>query len=161
MNETTLQSKKDLVSSIVDATKNAQSLTVVEYRGLSVAQLSNLRRLLSDANSSITVYKNSLVERAFVELGSEDMKEFLVGPNAFVFCDDLSSAPKALIKFAKKNKALKIKAAYAEGRVFDANGVKELATLSDKDGMLSMFLSCLKAPMTKLAATLLAVSEAK
>ncbi len=159
MNEQILKSKQELVASITETTKTSESMTVVEYRGLTVSQLMVLRRQLSDVGATMTVYKNSLVERSMTELGSEEMHQYLVGPNAFVFSKDLTSAPKVLIKFAKKNKALQVKAAYAEGKVFNADGVKEISTLSDKNGMLSMFLSCLKAPMTKFAATLQAVSD--
>ncbi len=159
MNQETLKSKQELVSNITNEIKNSQSVTVVEYRGLTVAKLMMLRRQLREVNASLNVYKNSLVERSMEEVGTSELHQYLVGPNAFIFSKDLSAGPKVVAKFAKKNKALVIKAAYAEGKVFDGEGAKVLATLGTKEDMLSMFLSCLKAPMSKFAATVKAVSD--
>ncbi len=160
MNKEILSLKQNQVSEISESFKNAKSVSVVEYRGLSVSDLEQLRRALREANSSIKVFKNTLVEKAAKDLGYEDLSAHLQGPNALVFSNgDEVSAPKALVKFAKENEALVLKAGIVEGKVLDANGIKEIAQLPGRDGLLSMFLSCLNAPIQKFAATIKAVAD--
>ena len=161
MNQEILKSKQETVAKISESLKGCASLTIVEYRGLTVAQISDLKKLLKAAGSTFFVYKNTLFSRASDELGYKDLEQYLSGSNAFVFSNQLSSGPKVLAKFAKRNENLVIKAGIAEGKVYDAAGMKTLATLPDKNGLLSMFLSCLNAPIQKFAATVKAVADSK
>ena len=161
MNQEILKSKKEIVAKIEDSLKDCASMTIVEYRGLTVAQISELKKSLKAAGSTFSVYKNTLFSRASDELGYKELEQYLSGSNAFVFSDQLSSGPKVLAKFAKRNENLVIKAGIAEGKVYDAAGMKTLATLPDKNGLLSMFLSCLNAPIQKFAATVKAVADSK
>jgi large subunit ribosomal protein L10 len=161
MNQQTLESKKEIVNKITESFKDAGSLTVVEYRGLTVAQLSELRKLLKAQGATFNVYKNTLVTRAVDALGHEDLNQYLSGSNAYVFSKEISDGPKVLAKFAKRNDALVIKAGLVEGKVYDAAGMKVIATLPNKEGLISMFLSCLQAPIRSFACTVKAVADSK
>ncbi len=159
MNQQALEAKKAAVSEISEGLKNSSSVTVVSYQGLTVAEMQELRRTLEKVDACMGVYKNTMVRRALSETGNADLGDLLNGPNAFVFSKDLAAAPKALIKFARYHEALVIKGGLAEGQVVDAAKMKEISKLPDKNGMLAMFLSCLKAPTTKFAATLKAIAD--
>ena len=161
MNQEILKSKQETVAKITESLKDCGSLTIVEYRGLTVAQISDLKKSLKAVGSSFSVYKNTLFTRASNDLGYSELDQYLSGSNAYVFSKELNAGPKVLAKFAKRNENLVIKAGLAEGRVLDAAGVKTLATLPDKNGLLSMFLSCLNAPIQKFAATVKAVADSK
>jgi len=161
MNQQTLESKKEIVNKITESFKGAGSLTVVEYRGLTVAQLSELRKLLKAQGATFNVYKNTLVTRAVDALGHEDLNQYLSGSNAYVFSKEISDGPKVLAKFARRNDALVIKAGLVEGKVYDAAGMKVIATLPNKEGLISMFLSCLQAPIRSFACSVKAVADSK
>jgi len=161
MNQEILKSKKEIVAKIQSSLKEAASLTIVEYRGLIVADISELKKSLKAVGSTFNVYKNTLFTKASGELGYEELNQYLTGSNAYVFSSELNAGPKVLAKFAKRNENLVIKAGLAEGKVMDAAGMKTLATLPDRNGLLSMFLSCLNAPIQKFAATVKAVADSK
>ena len=161
MNQEILKSKQETVAKITESLKDCGSMTIVEYRGLTVAQISELKKSLKAVGSSFSVYKNTLFTRASNDLGYSDLDQYLSGSNAYVFSKELNAGPKVLAKFAKKNDLLVIKAGIAEGKVYDAAGMKTIATLPDKNGLLSMFLSCLNAPIQKFAATVKAVADSK
>ena len=161
MNQEILKSKKEIVAKISDSIKESASMTIVEYRGLTVAEISELKKSLKAAGSTFNVFKNTLVTRASDDLGYKDLNQYLSGSNAFVFSKEINAGPKVLAKFAKKNELLVIKAGIAEGKVMDAQGMKTIASLPDRNGLLSMFLSCLNAPIQKFAATVKAVADSK
>jgi large subunit ribosomal protein L10 len=100
-----------------------------------------------------------LVRRALKEAGDADLGEILNGPNAFVFSKELSNGPKVLIKFARFHQKLVVKGGLAEGKVLNADEVKVISKLPNHDGMISMLLSCLQAPITKFAATVKAIAD--
>lgn len=159
MNQQVLQAKKDTVAEITKSLSEAGSVTVVSYQGLTVAEMQELRRALEKEGSSMTVYKNTMVRRALEESKQESLGDLLNGPNGFVFSKEVAKGPKALTKFARLHEALVIKGGMVEGKVVDAAGMKEVAKLPDKNGLIAMFLSCLNAPITKFAATIKAVAE--
>ena len=161
MNPETLNSKKQVVEGLVESFKNAAGVVVVEYRGLSVAQLSELRKSLKEVGATLGVYKNTLVRIANDSLGHQELDQYLTGSNAYVFASDVCGAPKVLDKFAKRNEQLVIKAGLFEGNVVDAAGVKALAKIPGREGLISMFLSCLQAPIRSFACTVKAVADSK
>lgn len=162
MNKDVLQAKQGIVNSIVDSTKTNAALIVVEYKGLSVAKMQELRRALRAENAHIAVYKNSLVERAADILGYAELKDILVGPNAIVFSEDPFKGCKVIAKYARRyGESLNIKGAVVEGRYIDAAGVKALAKIPGREGLISMFLSVLQAPVRQFAATVQAIADAK
>ena len=161
MNQDILKSKQEIVAKISESIKGSASMTIVEYRGLTVAEISELKKSLKAAGSTFNVFKNTLVTRASDELGYKELNQYLSGSNAYVFSKEINAGPKVLAKFAKKNELLVIKAGIAEGKVMDAQGMKTIASLPDKNGLLSMFLSCLNAPIQKFAATVKAVADSR
>ena len=161
MNQAVLSAKQAIVTEISDKIKNSQSTVICEYRGLSVAEVTELRRNLRAEAVDFKVYKNTLFERACDESGFEDLKDALVGPNAFAFSEDATAPARVLAKFAKKHKALVLKSGIVEGKVVDVDTIKELSLLPNRDGMLSMLLSCLQSPVTSFARAVKAVADAK
>ncbi len=162
MNKDVLLAKQETVSEIVSKAKDSSALVVAEYRGLTVEQIQELRRALRAEGASMNVYKNSLVERASDELGYADLKQVLSGPNAIFFSKEVNSAAKVLAKYAKRyGDSLNIKGGVFEGKFADASGVKEIAKLPGREGLLAMLLSCLQAPVRQFACTVKAVADAK
>lgn len=161
MNPGTLESKKAIVEKISNSFKDSSSVVIVEYRGLTVAQVSELRKSLKAVNATFNVYKNTLVTKASVALGHEDLTQYLTGSNAFIFSKDVTEGPKVAAKFAKRNENLVIKAGLVEGKVMDAAGMKAVAAMPNREGLISMFLSCLQAPIRSFACTVKAVADSK
>lgn len=161
MNQETLESKKALVEKIQSSFKDSSSVVIVEYRGLTVADVSSLRKSLKAVNATFNVYKNTLVTKASVALGHNDLTQYLTGSNAFVFSKDVTEGPKVVAKFAKRNENLVIKAGLVEGKVMDAAGIKAVAAMPSREGLISMFLSCLQAPIRSFACTVKAVADSK
>ena len=161
MNQTILQQKKELVDEIANKIENAGSTVVVEYRGLTVAEVTELRKTLREQGCEMVVYKNSMTQRAVEKLGYNDLLDQLTGPNAIAVSDDEIAAAKILNTFAKKHDKLVIKAGIVENKVINADEVKQLAGLPNKDGMLSMLLSCLQSPISSFARAVKAVADAQ
>ena len=161
MNQTVLQQKQELVESIANKIQNAGSTVVVEYRGLTVAEVTELRRSLREENCEMIVYKNSMTQRAVDKLGYHDLQSALTGPNAIAVSEDAIAASRILSKFAKKHDKLIIKAGVVENRIVDAAEIAQLATLPNKEGMLSMLLSCLQSPISSFARATKAVADAR
>ena len=160
MNQTVLEAKQSVVKEIVEKYKASQTLVIAEYRGLTVAQLQEIRRALAKDNSELCVYKNSLVERAMDELGLAEVKDSLTGPNAIIFSEDVSAGAKVIAKYAKRFKdILVIKGGVVEGKPVDAAKVVEVSKLPGKEGLISMFLSCLQAPIRSFACAVKAVAD--
>ena len=161
MNQAVLESKKNVVTEISDKFKNSGSTVIAEYRGLSVAEVTELRRKLREENVEMKVYKNTLASLAADAADLGDLKGVLTGPNALVFGQDETAASRILAQFAKKHKALILKGGIVEGKVVDENTIKELSALPNREGMLSMLLSVLQAPVSQFARAVNAVAEQK
>lgn len=159
MNQEVLKNKQAVVSEVLDSMKAAKSVIVVEYRGLTVATLMELRHTLKAVDATFGVYKNSLVERAADSLGYTDLHSALEGPNGYIFSKDVIAGPKAIIKFARKYEKLVIKGGVVEGKVVNADGIKTVASLPGREGLISMFLSCLQAPVRQFACTVQAIAD--
>ena len=144
-NEKVLVAKQAVIDEIADKLTNAQSVVVAEYRGLTVDEVTELRRALRAENIELKVYKNKLALRATEACGKQELDEFLTGPNAIAFGHD--------------DEALVIKTAIVEGKLLSKEEVMELSKLPNKEGMLSMLLACLKAPVSKVARAVKAVAD--
>ena len=153
--------KAPVVAEISEAIKDAQSVVLVDYRGLTVEQDTALRKQLREAGINYKVYKNTMVERAAEECGYSELKEALKGPNAFAFSTDATAPARILANFAKKHEALVLKQGIVEGKVVSVETIKELSSLPNRDGMLSMLLSCLQSPVSSFARAVKAVADAK
>lgn len=162
MNKDVLSAKQEIVSEIVSKAKSSSGLVIAEYRGLTVAEIQELRRALAAEKASMNVYKNSMVERAADELGYQDLKQVLSGPNAVFFSEEIGSGAKVLAKYAKRyGDNLNIKGGVFEGKFVDKKGVLDIAKLPGREGLLAMLLSCLQAPVRQFACTVKAVADAK
>lgn len=161
MNQAILESKKNVVSEISEKFAKSSSTVVAEYRGLTVDEVTQLRRQLREAGVEMKVYKNTLATLAAKEAGFADLTDKLTGPNALAFGTDETAASRIMAEFAKKHKALVVKGGIVEGRVIDAEGVNALAKLPNREGMLSMLLSVLQAPVSSFARAVQAVADQK
>lgn len=161
MNQKVLESKQNVVTEIQDKLKNSSSSVIAEYRGLSVQEVTDLRRSLRAEGVEFKVYKNTLATRAAEAAGYPELSEYLKGPNAIAFAEDETTAARVLAKFAKDHKALVLKGGIVEGAVVSPETVKELSALPNREGMLSMLLSVLNAPVSGFARVVNAVAEAK
>ena len=160
MNQAVLAAKSETVKEISEKAKKSQTIIVCEYRGLTVAQIQEVRRALRKENAEMNVYKNSLVERAVDELGYNDLNAILTGPNAIVFSEDVIAGAKVIAKYAKRHRdVLVVKGGIVEGKFVDAKGIIEVSKLPGKEGLLSMFLSCLQAPIRSFACAVKAVAD--
>ena len=152
--------KQPIVQEISENIKDAQSVVVVDYRGLTVAEDTQLRKALREAGVSYKVYKNTLVNRAIAGTEFESLKESLEGPSAFAISKDDATAPaRILAKFAKTAPALEIKAGVVEGTFYDANGMKATANVPSREELLSKLLGSLQSPITNLARVLNQLAE--
>ncbi|MDM5230965.1 50S ribosomal protein L10 [Lysinibacillus pakistanensis] len=157
-----IENKQVQVQEITEKFQNAASVVVVDYRGLNVAQVTELRKQLREAGVEFKVYKNTLTRRATEAAGLGGINDVLVGPNAIAFSNEDVVAPAKIInEFAKKNEALEIKAGIIEGTVSSVEDVKALAELPSREGLLSMLLSVLQAPVRNFALATKAVAEQK
>ncbi|WCK54681.1 50S ribosomal protein L10 [Aneurinibacillus sp. Ricciae_BoGa-3] len=156
------EEKVQAVSEIVDKFRSSKSTVVADYRGLNVAQVTQLRKLCREAGVDFKVYKNTLARRATAEVELTGLDEYLTGPTAIAFSmEDEMAAAKVLSDFAKANEALEIKAGVLEGNVMNAAEVKAIASLPNREGLLSMLLSVLQAPMRNFALAVKAVGDQK
>ncbi|MCZ8523783.1 MULTISPECIES: 50S ribosomal protein L10 [Paenibacillus] len=159
-NAKVIELKSQQVSDVSDKLKASSCSIVADYRGLNVAQVTELRRQLREAGVEFQVLKNTLVRRATASAELSELDEFLTGPTAIAFSkDDIITPAKILTDFAKKNDKLSVKAGVVEGKVVDFNQIKALAELPSREGLLSMLLSVLQAPMRNFALAVKAVAE--
>jgi len=150
-----LEEKKQLVEEIKGKIGAAKSVVIVDYKGLSVFEDTELRKTLREANVEYRVLKNRLVQKAFNELGYSDFDEALNGPTAVAFANGDPVAPaKILLESADKTKKLSVKCGMIDGSYITVDGVKELATLPPKEVLLAKLLGTLEAPISGLARVL-------
>ena len=161
MNKDILAQKEADVIALSEKMEAASSVVLEEYRGLSVKEVTELRRALREEDVEFKVYRNAIARRAAEKLGHEDFAKTLVGPNALAFGKDPVAPARVLAKFAKTHKNLVIKAGIVEGKLVGTDEIKELSKLPDRKGMYSMLLACLKDPMAKVARVINAVAEAR
>ena len=162
MNKEIVKQKENLVEEIYANIKDASASIVVEYRGLSVAKLSELRKQLRKEEATLTVLKNTLISRAANKAGYGELDKELEGPNALVVTKkDANATAKILTKFAKRNDELVVKGGIIEGKVVEAKDVVMVANLPNKEGLISMFLGCLQASVRNFACAIKAVADSK
>ena len=152
--------KQPIVQAIADDIKDAQSVVLVDYRGLTVAQDTELRNQLREAGVIYKVCKNTMMKRAFEGTEFAGLEEYLEGPSALVVSKDDATAPARIIcKFAKTAEALEVKAGVVEGNVYDAAGINELSKVPSREELLSKLLGSLQSPITNLARVLNQIAE--
>ena len=152
--------KQPIVEAISEELKGAQSVVLVDYRGLTVAQDTELRKKLREAGVTYRVYKNTMMKRAFEGTEFEGLEGCLEGPSAIAISKEDATAPARIIcNFAKKAEALEVKAGVVEGSVYDAAGIQELSKIPSREVLLSKLLGSLQSPITNLARVLNQIAE--
>lgn len=162
MSEAAKAEKAKIIDGIVDQFKSATSAVVVNYRGLTVAEVTELRKELRDAGVKMEVIKNTYLRRAADAAGYEGLDEVFSGPTAIAFSEDDVVAPaRVMAKYADQFDQLVIKGGFIEGKIASLDEILALAKLPDREGMLSMLLSVLQAPVRNFAYAVKAVAENK
>ena len=152
--------KQPIVQAIADDVKGAASVVLVDYRGLTVAEDTQLRKQLREAGVSYKVYKNTMMNFAFKGTEFESLSEILEGPSALaVSATDATAPARILAKFAKTAPALEIKGGVVEGTFYDAEGMKAIAAVPSREELLSKFLGSIQSPITNFARVLKQIAE--
>jgi len=148
LNQKVLEEKKQIVQEIKEKVEKAQGIVLVDYRGLTVEEVTQLRRNYRKAGVEYKVYKNTLMRFAFKELGLEDFNEYLKGPSAIAFgYDDPVQPAKVTNDFAKEHEALEIKAGIVDGKIVSIEEIKALANLPSKEVLIAQVLGGFNAPI--------------
>jgi large subunit ribosomal protein L10 len=145
--------KIERVGELKERIEGSQALLLTEYRGLTVSDITELRRSLAEGGTSFAVVKNTLMRRAVTDAGVADLEPFLQGPSAVAFVSgDPVSAAKKVVDAAKRFPALVLKGGYLDGKVLSADEAKALAELESREVMLSKIAGMLKSEMSRAAA---------
>jgi len=150
--------KKNWIDGLSQTLRDAEVVLVAHYSGLDVAEMTELRRSARDVGARFTVTKNRLTRRALAGTRYDALSEFFTGPTAIAFSTDVTSAPKAIAAYARKNDKLIIIGGAMGEALLSADGVKALAAMPSLDELRGRLVGALKAPATKLAAVLQAPS---
>jgi len=135
--EVILKQKQSVIDEIKERTQNATTIVLFDYRGITDSEAKELRIKLRETNSDYKVYKNTLMARAFNDLGI-DLNEALSGPSAFAYGEDQVAPIKVLSDFAKEHPALVLKVGIIDGEKADQAKLAEYATLPSREGLLTM-----------------------
>jgi large subunit ribosomal protein L10 len=160
-----LEAKKTVVEEIKGKINASKSVVLVNYNKLTVLEVTNLRNQFRSANCEYKVYKNTLVRKAFDELGVNDFDADLNGTTAVVFCPDETTACSILAKAVKETPALEEKvvpkSAYVSGAYVDKAGIKALASIPSREVLIAKMLGCLQSPIANLAYVLNSIAQSK
>ncbi|RSL29734.1 50S ribosomal protein L10 [Salibacterium salarium] len=157
-----IEGKQQVVQEIAEKLENSVSTVVVDYRGLNVEEATELRKQLREAGVDFKVYKNTMVRRATEKTNLTELDEFLLGPTAVATStEDVVAPAKIINNFAKDHEALEIKTGVIQGRVASLEEIHELASLPSHEGLVSMLLNVLQAPIRNFALATKAVADQK
>ncbi|HLR91449.1 MAG TPA: 50S ribosomal protein L10 [Atopostipes sp.] len=160
--EQLIERKQQEVNELTEKFQNSAAFVVVNYRGLNVAEVTDLRKQLREAGVEMRVVKNTLLRRAAEAAGIEGIEETFVGPTAIAFSEEEVVAPaKIMVEFAEEAEALEVKGGYMEGEVVSIETIESIAKLPSREGLLSMLLSVLQAPVRNTALAFKAVADKK
>ena len=152
--------KAPVVAEISEAIKDAQSVVLVDYRGLTVEQDTALRKQLREAGINYKVYKNTMMNFAFKGTDFEALAPFLNGPSAIAISNTDATAPaRELAKFAKTANKLEVKAGVVEGTLYDAEGMKAVADIPSREVLLGRLFGSMQSPITNFARVIKQIAE--
>ncbi|MBQ9140575.1 MAG: 50S ribosomal protein L10 [Lachnospiraceae bacterium] len=152
--------KQPIVEEISAGIKDAQSVVLVDYRGLTVEQDTQLRKQLREAGVVYKVYKNTMMNFAFKGTDFEGLAPYLNGPSAMAYSTTDATAPaRVLAEFAKKAPKLEIKAGVVEGNVYDAKGMEAIASIPSREVLISRLLGSMQSPITNFARVMNQLAE--
>lgn len=155
-----LEQKKKVVEEIIDKLKKSESVVIFQYQGMTVEEISALRKELKTVNAEVKVYKNTLLKKAADELNI-NLDGFLEGPNAILFGESLLEPIKIVSEFAKKNEKLDIRVGVISGNVADVSVIKEYASIPSREGLLTMLAGGMMQYIKDLAVGLNLYAEQK
>ena len=154
------RSEKQVVIDEVSAlAAKAQTLVMAEYRGITVAALTQLRVAARSQGVSLSVLKNTLARRAVAGTGFEAGIDQMTGPLIYGFSEDAVAAAKVVADFAKTNDKMVIRGGVYAGKALDANGVEQLASIPTKEVLLAQLLGLMQSPISRTARVLAALAE--
>ena len=154
--------KQPVVQAIAEDVKDAVSVVLVDYRGLTVAEDTEMRKQLREAGVVYKVCKNTMMKRAFEGTDFAQLDEYLEGPNAIAISKEDATAPaRILSKFAKEAPALELKAGVVEGNYYDVDGIKSLASIPSREELLSKLLGSMQSPIANFARVVDQIAKAK
>ena len=153
--------KEAVIKEVTDLAAKAQTLVMAEYRGITVAGMTELRAKARAADVNLSVLKNTLARRALAGTSFEVAADQMTGPLIYSFSEDAVAAAKIVAEFAKTNDKLVIRAGVYSGKSLDVNGVKELASIPSKEVLLSQLLGLMQSPVSRTARVLAALAEKK
>lgn len=157
-----IELKQPIVEEIKENIKDAKSVVLVDYRGLTVEQDTQLRKTLREAGLIYKVYKNTMVKLAIDGTEFESLKDDLEGPTAVVISKEDATAPARLVaKFAKENPQLEMKTGVVEGVYYDNAGINVIATIPSREELLSKFLGSIQSPIANFARVIKQIAESK
>ena len=133
-----LEQKQAVVKEITDKLENAKTFLLLNYQGLTVSELAELRRSLREVNSDVKIYKNTLMNLALKDKNIE-LNNYMEGPNAYLFADSIIEPIKVVSKFAKDHPALEVRVGYIDNQIADKKVISEYATIPSMEGLLTMF----------------------
>ena len=152
--------KKPVVEEISELLNGAATAVVVDYRGLTVAEDTELRKQLREAGVVYKVYKNTMINFAIKDTEFADLAQHLEGPTAIAVCkDDATAAARVLAKFAKTAEALEIKGGVVDGTYYDAVGIGQIASIPSREVLLSKLLGSMQSPVTNFARVIKQIAE--
>ena len=152
--------KKPVVEEISELLNGAATAVVVDYRGLTVAEDTELRKQLREAGVVYKVYKNTMINFAIKDTEFADLAQHLEGPTAIAVCkDDATAAARVLAKFAKTAETLEIKGGVVDGIYYDAVGIGQIASIPSREVLLSKLLGSMQSPVTNFARVIKQIAE--
>lgn len=152
--------KQPIVQEISEQIAGAQSIVLVDHRGLTVAEDTKLRKELREAGVSYKVYKNTLMNFAMKGTEFEALTDSLKGPSAIAVSKEDATAPaRILVNFAKTAPKLELKAGIVEGKLFDVDGLKEVAAVPAREVLISKLLGSMQSPIANLARVISQIAE--
>lgn len=159
MNQETINAKAQVVEEVVKKFQENSVIIVVGLQGLDSVATTTIRRNLHAAETSLSVVKNNVLKRASEKCNYAELDPFFTGSTAVALSNNVSGATKALTEFAKTNDKLVIKGGIVDGKFVTVKEIEALSKLPDKNGMLSMLLSCLQSPISSFARVVKAIAD--
>jgi large subunit ribosomal protein L10 len=155
-----VEQKQPIVNEIIETIKDAQSVVLVDHRGLTVAQDTELRKKLREAGVTYKVYKNTMMHLAFKGTDCEQLDRYLEGPSAMAVSKTDATAPaRVLAEFAKTAPKLEFKAGIVEGTAYDEKGIAKIAEIPSREALLSRLLGSMQSPITNFARVIKQIAE--
>ena len=164
MSNAAIAEKEKFVDAFAEELKAAKAILIIDYLGLTVEEVTNMRKELRDNGVKMKVVKNTYLRRAAVKAGIEGLEDTFVGPTAVVYtdnADDITEPARIVSKYEDDFEVIDIKGGVLEGKVTSKEDIKALAAIPGREGLLSMLVSVLQAPVRNVAYAINAVADSK